>query len=100
VKWITFAGVVAVLGLWLNRYLIVVPTLESPYLPIQDNRPEFIHYSATWVEWALSFAGIAAFLLFFTIIIKFGPVIPMSGIIDNEREALENKNKNKNRGKK
>lgn len=100
VKWITFAAVVAVLGLWLNRYLIVVPTLESPYLPIQDTRPEFIHYSATWVEWALSFAGIAAFLLFFTIIIKFVPVIPMSGIIDNERETMEKQMKNKQRGKK
>ncbi|MDZ7614213.1 MAG: NrfD/PsrC family molybdoenzyme membrane anchor subunit [Flavobacteriaceae bacterium] len=100
VKWISFAAVVAVLGLWLNRYLIVVPTLETPYLPIQDTRPEFIHYSATWVEWALSFAGIAAFLLFFTIIIKFVPVIPMSGIIDNEREEMENKMKNENRGKK
>ncbi|MDZ7614491.1 MAG: NrfD/PsrC family molybdoenzyme membrane anchor subunit [Flavobacteriaceae bacterium] len=100
VKWISFAAVVAVLGLWLNRYLIVVPTLETPYLPIQDTRPEVLDYSATWVEWALTFAGIAAFLLFFTIIIKFVPVIPMSGIIDNEREEMENKMKNKNRGKK
>jgi molybdopterin-containing oxidoreductase family membrane subunit len=85
IKWITFAAVVAVLGLWLNRYLIVVPTLETPYLPIQDTRPEFIHYSATWIEWALSFAGIAAFVLFFILLVKFVPVIPMSGIIDQER---------------
>lgn len=87
IKMITFAAVVAVLGLWLNRYLIVVPTLETPYLPIQDTRPEFIYYSATWVEWSLSFAGIAAFCLFFTLIVKFVPVIPISGIIDNERKA-------------
>ena len=86
--------------MWLNRYLIVVPTLETPYLPIQDTRPEFIHYSATWVEWALSFAGIAAFLLFFTIILKFIPVIPMSGIIDNERAALASKRIGKKRGHK
>ena len=87
IKSITFAALIAVAGLWLNRYLIVVPTLETPYLPIQDTRPEFIHYTATWVEWALSFAGIAAFLLFFTLIIKFVPIIPMSGIIDHEREV-------------
>lgn len=86
VKWITFAAVVAVLGLWLNRYLIVVPTLETPFIPIQDSRPEFIHYTATWVEWALSFAGVAAFLLMFTIILKFLPVIPMSGLVDYERD--------------
>ena len=93
IKSITFAAVIAVLGLWFNRYLIVVPTLETPYLPIQDTRPEFIQYTATWIEWALSFAGVAAFILFFILIMKLVPVIPMSGIIDNEREALKNKKK-------
>lgn len=83
---ITFAAVIAVLGLWLNRYLIVVPTLETPYLPIQDTRPEFIEYSATWIEWALSFAGIAAFILMFILIMRLVPIIPMSGIIDFERD--------------
>jgi Ni/Fe-hydrogenase subunit HybB-like protein len=92
VNWITFSAVIAVLGLWLNRYLIVVPTLETPFLPIQDTRQEFIYYSSTWVEWSLSFAGIAAFLLFFTLIIKFIPIIPISGIIDYE---IEQKNNNK-----
>ncbi|NLP56771.1 NrfD/PsrC family molybdoenzyme membrane anchor subunit [Lutibacter sp. B1] len=97
IKAITFASVVAVLGLWLNRYLIVVPTLETPYLPIQDTRPEYIYYSATWVEWALSLTGVAAFFLFFLLIIKFVPIIPISGIIDNERDELEkDENLNKN----
>lgn len=87
IKSITIAAVIAVLGLWLNRYLIVVPTLETPYLPIQDTRPEFIHYTATWIEWALSFAGVAAFILFFILLMKLVPIIPMSGIIDNERNG-------------
>jgi len=85
IKSITFAAVIAVLGLWLNRYLIVVPTLETPFLPIQDTRPEYIHYTATWIEWSLSFAGIAAFILFFILIMKLVPIVPMSGIIDHER---------------
>jgi molybdopterin-containing oxidoreductase family membrane subunit len=85
IKSITFAALIAVLGLWLNRYLIVVPTLETPYLPIQDTRPEFIHYTATWIEWALSFAGVAAFILFFILIMRLVPIIPMSDIIDHER---------------
>ena len=83
---ITIAGFVAFISLWLNRYLIVVPTLETPYLPIQDTRPEYIHYTATWVEWALSLTGIAAFFLFFLLLIKFIPIIPISGIIDDERK--------------
>ena len=86
IKSITFAAVIAVVGLWFNRYLIVVPTLETPYLPIQDTRPEFMEYSATWIEWSLSFAGVAAFVLFFMLIMRLVPIIPMSGIIDYERE--------------
>jgi molybdopterin-containing oxidoreductase family membrane subunit len=85
VKLVTIAAIISVLGIWLNKYLIVVPTLETPYLPIQDTRAEFVHYTATWVEWSLSLTGIAAFCLFFTLILKFVPAIPMSGIIDLEK---------------
>jgi Ni/Fe-hydrogenase subunit HybB-like protein len=95
IKSITFAAVLAVLGLYFNRYLIVVPTLETPYIPIQDTRPEFIHYSATWIEWALSFAGIAAFVLFFILLMKLVPIIPMSGIIENERAEKKRRKKNR-----
>lgn len=89
---VTIAAIVSVLGLWLNRYLIVVPTLETPFIPIQDTRIEFIHYTATWVEYALSFTGIAAFCLFFTLLIKFVPIVPISGIIENEEEIELTKN--------
>ena len=93
IRSITIAGAVAILSLWFNRYLIVVPTLENPYIPIQDTRPEYLFYSGTWVEWALTAAGIASFLLMFTLIVKFVPVIPMSGIIDYERESEKKKAK-------
>lgn len=88
---ITFAAVIALLGLWLNRYLIVVPTLETPYLPIQDTRLEYLHYTATWIEWALTFAGFAAFILFFIFLMKLVPIVPMSGIIDDYRKQKQNK---------
>ncbi|HSQ47526.1 MAG TPA: NrfD/PsrC family molybdoenzyme membrane anchor subunit [Lutibacter sp.] len=95
-KLVTLAAVISVMGIWLNKYLIVVPTLETPYLPIQDTRAEFVHYTATWVEWSLSLTGIAAFLLFFTLILKFVPAIPMSGIIDLEkRKQLKRKKENR-----
>jgi molybdopterin-containing oxidoreductase family membrane subunit len=84
---ITFASVVAIVGLWFNRYLIVVPTLETPYIPIQDTREEFIHYSATWVEWALTVGGVASFVLLFMLIVKLVPAIPMSDIVNYEMES-------------
>lgn len=96
VKLVTLAAIISVMGIWLNKYLIVVPTLETPYLPIQDTRAEFVHYTATWVEWSLSLTGIAAFCLFFTLILKFVPAIPMSGIIDLEkRKQLKRKKDNR-----
>lgn len=75
---ITITAVVVVLALWFNRYLIVVPTLESPYIPIQDSRPDWLFYRATWIEWVLTAGGIALFCLFFTIAAKFIPIIPLS----------------------
>lgn len=76
---ITFAAVVSVIALWFNRYLIVVPTLESPYLPIQDSRTEYLSYSATWVELSTSIGLIALFCLLFTLASKFVPIIEVSG---------------------
>jgi Ni/Fe-hydrogenase subunit HybB-like protein len=78
INMITITAVVVVIALWLNRYLIVVPTLESPYLPIQDARIDWISYSGTWVEWALTIGGVASFCLFFTIGARFIPIIPVS----------------------
>ena len=60
--WITLAAFFMVIALWVKRYLIIVPTLETPALPMQETRIEYIKYNATWPECALTFAGIASFL--------------------------------------
>ncbi len=78
-----------VIALWVKRYLIIVPTLETPALPMQDTRMEYVKYSATWPEWALTFAGIATFLLFFTIISKFITVVPVSGLEDTSHHPVQ-----------
>jgi Ni/Fe-hydrogenase subunit HybB-like protein len=80
--YLALVSVIMVLAMWVKRYLIVVPTLETPLLPIEDIRPEYIKYSITWVEWALTFSGIALFLLLFTIASKFMTLIPVSEITD------------------
>lgn len=84
---ITISAVIAVLALWMNRYLIVVPTLETPYLPIQDTRMEYIFYKATWIEWVLTLGGIASFCLLFTIASKLVPIVPISEVVDAECET-------------
>jgi len=83
---ITITAVVVILALWMNRYLIVVPTLESPYLPIQDAREAWRHYSATWVEWTLTAAGVAMFCLLFTLASKFIPIVQVSELKEEPKE--------------
>jgi len=88
---ITIAGLVTVVSLWFNRYLIVVPTLETPYFPIQDTRPEWLSYSATWVEWSLVMAGISVFCMLFMLASKFVPIISISEMekhVDSTRGLL------------
>jgi Ni/Fe-hydrogenase subunit HybB-like protein len=82
---IAIASLFMVAALWIKRYLIIVPTLETPLVPVQDTRPEYVHYHATWVEWALTIAGIATFFLFFTLMSKFVTVIPISEFADKEK---------------
>ena len=82
---ITISAVIVIVALWFNRYLIVIPTLESPYLPIQDSRPEWLNYSATWVEYSLLAGGVALFCLLFTLASKFVPVMNISEMADAPR---------------
>lgn len=85
---ITIASFFMVFALWVKRYLIIVPTLETPLLPMQDTRLEYVQYSATWVEWALTFAGIATFFLLFTLLSKFITIIPISEFGDKEQKIV------------
>lgn len=74
---ITAVSIVAVLALWVKRYLIIIPTLETPLMPLQDMRAEYIHYSPTLIEWLLTFSGIATFCLLFFLFSKFIPIVPV-----------------------
>jgi Ni/Fe-hydrogenase subunit HybB-like protein len=83
---VTLVSAFIVLALWVKRYLIVVPPLENPFIPIQDVRPEYVSYTATWVEWALTISGIAIIILIFTVASKIAPIIPVSEVTDAENE--------------
>jgi Ni/Fe-hydrogenase subunit HybB-like protein len=86
-NWIALVAFFMVIAMWVKRYLIIVPTLETPLLPMQDTRAEYVRYSATWPEWALTIAGIATFLAFFTLMAKFVTVVPVSEL---EETNLQN----------
>ncbi len=63
-------SLLVLVGLWLKFYLFIVPNFEKPLLPIIDTRSHWISYSATWVEWIVSFSGVAFFMLIIIIVTK------------------------------
>ena len=86
---ITIAAVIALLALWVNRYIIIVPTLETPFLPIQDTRHDWLFYSPTWVEWSLTAAGVAVFGMLFMIISKLAPIVSISELEEAGEKKAE-----------
>lgn len=70
-------SIFVILGAWFKRFLIVIPSLQHPYLPIQDVDESYLHYNPTLEEWAITFSSFAWFLLIITVLIKVFPVIPV-----------------------
>jgi Ni/Fe-hydrogenase subunit HybB-like protein len=67
---------------------MIVPVLETPYIPIQDFREDWVNYSATWIEWSMTLAGAAIFILLFVFVSKLAPIIPVSEMLE-EKETLK-----------
>jgi len=84
---ITIGAIISVIALWVNRYIIIVPTLETPFLPIQDSRSAWTNYSATWVEWALMLAGVAIFCIFYMLIAKLVPILPIAEMTHEDEKS-------------
>ncbi len=80
-----------ILGAWFKRYLIVIPSLQHPYLPIQGVDESYLHYNPTWDEWAITFSSFAWFLLIITILIKIFPVIPILKPKSTSKNNVESK---------
>jgi len=71
-------------GMWLERFTIVVPTLAHPRLPYPTGT-----YSPTWVEWALT-AGCFAFMgLAFMLLAKLFPIISLWEVREGRVHALD-----------
>ncbi|MFH1651706.1 MAG: NrfD/PsrC family molybdoenzyme membrane anchor subunit, partial [Chloroflexota bacterium] len=67
---IVVASVLVNVSMWIKRFVIVVPTLKVPLMPL-----EFGNYTPTWVEWSITAAALAGFVLVFAIIAKLVPIV-------------------------
>jgi len=72
---LTIISVVVLVAAWLKRYIIVIPTMEHPHLPIQNVSENFHHYAPTSIEIMIMFFSIFAAILIISVLAKFFPVI-------------------------
>jgi Ni/Fe-hydrogenase subunit HybB-like protein len=72
-------------AMWIKRFVIVVPTLQVPLMPF-----EFGAYTPTWVEWSITAAAFAAFILIFAL---FAKIIPLISVWEVAGEAEKEESK-------
>src|SRR5262249_46470299 len=75
VKGVVTASILINIGMWLKRYIIVVPTLSEPYMPIPNDSGRLAVYVPTLTEWAIVVGGFAAFCLFYVAFEKLFPIV-------------------------
>lgn len=70
-------SVAVIVAAWFKRYLIVVPTMAHPYLPIQEVPQEFAIYTPTLTEASITVMTLVMVLMIISVLSKFFPVIPI-----------------------
>ena len=79
-----YVGLLVVLGSWWKRFLIVTPTLLSPFLPMQGVPESWHHYMPSLHEWLITAGTLAMALLIVTILVRYLPVIPIQRTADEQ----------------
>lgn len=67
--------VIIVIGAWIKRYIIVVPTLLHPFMPIQEVPNDWSHYFPNWVEFSITGGCLAGIFLVITLFAKMFPMM-------------------------
>jgi Ni/Fe-hydrogenase subunit HybB-like protein len=78
------ASLSIIVGMWLERFIIVVPTLSFPRLPF----PQTLYYP-TWVELGEFAGSLALFALFYLLFTKVFPIISIWEIREGREEGLK-----------
>jgi len=86
---VLIVSVLVVVGAWFKRFLIVVPTLLHPFIPIQGVPESWHHYKPTWEEWAITSASLAGALLVITILVRLFPVISIWEMAEEKQKIHE-----------
>lgn len=81
------ASIAVCIGMWLERIIIIVPTLANPRMHY-----ETASYWPTWVEWSEMAGCFALFILFFMIFTRVFPIISIWEIREGRTTGLDELN--------
>jgi len=77
------ASVSIVLGMWLERFVIIVPTLTHQRMPAEQ-----AVYIPTWVEWSILAGCISLFMLLYSLFTKVFPIIPVWEVREGREKGV------------
>jgi len=84
IKGILIASIAVVIGMWLERLNIVVPSLANPRFDLNTTM-----YFPSLTEWALFIGALAVFVLGYVLFSKFFPIISIWEIEEGRKEGIE-----------
>lgn len=88
-----FISLFVLVGSWFKRYIIVIPTMEHPFLPKQFVPDAWMAYKPTIAETAITMGSIILVLFIITILSKFFPVVPIWELAEEKPDTKEKESK-------
>jgi len=92
-------SVFVIVGAWFKRFLIVIPTLLHPFLPMQEVPEKYKIYVPTYPEWSITFASLAGALLVITVFVRYFPIISIWEVAEERGVSHDVIYKHLNEGK-
>jgi len=80
----TIASIAVVIGMWLERYNIVVPTSLHPRTEMAT-----LHYLPSWVELSIMAGTFSGFVMLYMVATKFFPIVSIWEIQEGREKSVE-----------
>jgi molybdopterin-containing oxidoreductase family membrane subunit len=80
----TIASISVVIGMWFERFNIVVPTSLHPRVDLPK-----LHYVPSWVELSIMAGTFSGFILVYMVATKFFPIISLWEIAEGREKSVE-----------
>lgn len=79
-------SLLVIIGAWFKRFLIVVPTLAHPLIPVDRAPEDWVTYMPTLAEWSITLGSLAGALLIVTFMVRYFPIIPIVETLEEQEE--------------